>query len=159
MPRKTLVAGFGNTLLSDDGFGVAVVSRLAARALPPEVEIFDVGIGGLHFIARLMEGFEQVVVVDAVRGGEPPGTLYIFAFGTVESGAQDSACVDPHLAEPGRALHLAQALDLLPERVIVVGCEPESCHPGLCLTPTVHAAVDRAVERIQRMVCSDGESG
>ena len=157
MPLKTLVAGFGNTLLGDDGFGVEVVSRLAASALPPQVEIFDVGIGGMHFVVRLLEGFEQVIVVDAVRGGQPPGTLYSFAFGTVETGVQDDARLDPHLAEPARALHLAQALGLLPERVIVVGCEPESCHPGLCLTAAVHAAVDRAVERIRHIVCSAGE--
>ena len=159
MPRKTLVAGFGNTLLGDDGFGVAVVSRLAARALPPEVDVFDVGIGGMHFVLRLLEGFEQVVVVDAVRGGQPPGTLYIFTFETVESGVQDGAHLDPHVAEPARALHLARALGLLPARVIVVGCEPQSCQPGLCLTPAVHTAVNCAVERIQRMVFNDGESG
>src|SRR5262249_7919151 len=116
MPCKTLVAGFGNTLLGDDGFGVEVVSCLAASALPPEVETFDVGIGGMHFIARLLEGFEKVVVVDAVRGGQPPGTLYIFAFGTVETGVHDGERLEPHLAE----------------RVLVVGCEPQSCHPGLC---------------------------
>lgn len=38
----------------------------------------DVGIGGMHFVLRLMERFEEVIVVDAVARGQPPGTLYVF---------------------------------------------------------------------------------
>lgn len=55
------------------------------------------------------------------------------------------------------ALYLAQALGLRPERVIIVGCEPASCQPGLDLTSTVHAAVERAVEGMRRLVLSDAE--
>ena len=62
---KTLIVGFGNVLLSDDGFGVEVVQRLAASKLPPPIETMDVGIGGMHFMLRLMEGFTALIVVDA----------------------------------------------------------------------------------------------
>jgi Hydrogenase maturation protease len=30
----------------------------------------------VHFVLRLMEGFEAVIVVDAVSRGQLPGTLY-----------------------------------------------------------------------------------
>jgi hydrogenase maturation protease len=73
---KTLIVGFGNVLRGDDGFGVEVVKRLACSALPPYVEILDVGIGGLHFILKLMEGFTEAIVVDVIKGHGTPGTLY-----------------------------------------------------------------------------------
>ena len=65
---KTLIVGFGNVLLRDDGFGVEVVRRLEASALPTHVETLDAGIGGMHFVLRLMEGFQKVVIVDALSG-------------------------------------------------------------------------------------------
>jgi hypothetical protein len=50
-----LIAGFGNVLRGDDGFGVEVVKRLACSALPPSFEILEVGIGGTHFIFKLWD--------------------------------------------------------------------------------------------------------
>jgi hydrogenase maturation protease len=78
MLGKTLIVGFGNVLLGDDGFGVEVIKRLAASDLPPHVETMDVGIAGMHFVLHLMDRFEAVIVVDAVKRGQPPGTLYVF---------------------------------------------------------------------------------
>jgi hydrogenase maturation protease len=60
--------------------------------------------------------------------------------------------IDPHAAEPVRALKLAKALGHLPETVTVVGCEPATCQPGMSLSVTVHAAVDRAAQTIRQMV-------
>ena len=73
-----LIAGFGNVLRGADGFGVEVVKRLACSALPPSVAILDVGIGGMHCILKLLEGFTEAIVVDAIKGHGAPGTLYIF---------------------------------------------------------------------------------
>jgi hydrogenase maturation protease len=147
-----LIAGFGNVLLGDDGFGVAVVERLAARELPAHVEVTDVGIGGLHFVLRLLEGVAEVIVVDAMRRGEPPGTLYLGRPNAFDPGGWSGEAIDPHAAEPARALKLAGALGCLPGRVWVVGCEPASCRPRLGLTPAVQRAVERAVAAILGMV-------
>lgn len=153
---KTLIAGFGNMLLGDDGFGVEVVQRLAASILPPHIATMDVGIGGMHFVLRLMEGFEALIVVDAVRDGQPPGTLYIFNPSPGDLAIQSGEHVDPHCAEPVRSMQLAKALGFLPEKVTVVGCEPATCHPGIGLTVTVESAVKRAVEHIRDLVLSAG---
>jgi hydrogenase maturation protease len=152
---KTLIVGFGNVLLSDDGFGVEVMHRLAASKLPPHIDTMDVGIGGMHFVLRLLEGFEVLIVVDAIQRGQPPGTLYVFTPGAGDLAMQTGECVDPHGAEPASSMKLAKALGLLPEKVTVVGCEPESCHVGMSLTVAVNAAVDHAVEHIRAMVLTD----
>jgi hydrogenase maturation protease len=152
---KTLIVGFGNMLLSDDGFGVEVIKRLACSELPPGVETMEVGIGGVHFMLRLMEGFDAAIVVDAVRGGQPPGTLYVFTPGAADIGARGGQSLDPHFTEPARAMQLAKALGFLPDKVTVVGCEPESCQLGISLSVAVDAVVDRAVKKIRELVRSD----
>jgi hydrogenase maturation protease len=143
-------------LLGDDGFGVEVVQRLAASILPPHIATMDVGIGGMHFVLRLMEGFEALIVVDAVRDGQPPGTLYIFNPSPGDLVIQSGEHVDPHCAEPVRSMQLAKALGFLPEKVTVVGCEPAVCQLGMGLTVAVEAAVKRAVEQIRQLVPTDG---
>jgi hydrogenase maturation protease len=155
--KKTLIAGFGNMLRGDDGFGVEVVNRLGASALPAHIQTMDVGIGGMHFVLRLMEGFEVVIVVDAVNHGNPPGTLHVFTPTETDLGLDSDECIDPHFAEPARSLKFAKALGFLPEQVMVVGCEPESCHLGQCLSLSVSIAVDRAVQTIRYMVDADGQ--
>ena len=73
---KVLVAGVGNVFLSDDGFGVEVVRRLAGRALPADVELVDVGLRARDLAYRLLDGYRALVLVDATQRGQPPGTLY-----------------------------------------------------------------------------------
>ena len=155
----TLIVGFGNVLCGDDGFGVEVLQRLARTTLPPYIETLEVGIGGMHFVLRLLDGCAAVVVVDAMRGGQAPGTLYVLTPCVGHLGSHAGEPIDPHLAEPMRALHLAQALGCLPGKVTVVGCEPACCDLGMGLTAVVHAAVDRAVETICQMVVDDGDGG
>jgi hydrogenase maturation protease len=154
-PRKTLIAGFGNVLLGDDGFGVEVIKRLAASDLPPHTETMDVGIAGMHFVLQLIEGFDAVIVVDAVSRGQPPGTLYVFTPSEADLDLHSGERIDPHFAEPVRSLKLARALGLLPEHVTVVGCEPLSCQLGMSLSVAAKAAVDSAVETIRDMVVAD----
>ena len=154
--RKMLIGGFGNALLGDDSFGVAVVRRLAACSFPAHIHTLDVGIAGLHFVLELMQGFDAVIVVDAVKRGHPPGTLYVFTPSEADGNQLCQELIDPHSAEPMQALKLARVLGLLPGNVTVVGCEPASCQLGMSLTVCVKAAVDQAVQTIHAMVAGNG---
>lgn len=147
--NRTLVAGFGNLLLGDDGFGAVVVRRLAQAPLPPSAEVVEVGIGGMELIFALMSGWGQLIVIDAVRQGAPPGTLSIFTPAEEDLAWQADDRVEPHLSEPTRAMRFARKLDLLPRRVIVVGCEPQSCELSTSLSPALQAAVERAVATVR----------
>ena len=72
-----LVAGIGNIFLTDDGFGVEVASRLARQSLPPGVRVADFGIRGVHLAYELLDGYDGLILIDAVPMGEPPGTLAV----------------------------------------------------------------------------------
>lgn len=147
MPR-TLVAGFGNVLRGDDGFGIVVLERLEQRGVPADVVLIEVGTGGLQLAQALLDPFDRVIVVDAMTNGGAPGTLYVHEVESVEAARE----VDLHLAVPAAALAVAQALGALPREVFVVGCEPEEVdelHIGLsaAVLGTVPAAI-AAVERL-----------
>src|SRR3954466_8981413 len=73
--RRVLVAGVGNVFLGDDGFGPAVVARLAQEPLPDGVRAVDYGIRGVHLGYDLLEDWDALVLVDALPGAGPPGEL------------------------------------------------------------------------------------
>ena len=162
---RTLIVGFGNILLSDDGFGIEVIRRLAAAPLLAHVETLDVGIGGMHFVLRLLDGFQNIVVVDALTGRQPPGTLYVFALDAAVLQGRGTEPIDPHLTEPLRAMQLGKRLGMLPETVTMVGCEPQTCELGMDLTAAVQVAVEffyaeipeyqQVGERRVNLLCTD----
>src|ERR671934_169318 len=77
---RILIAGIGNVLRGDDGFGPAVVQALLARgALPRGVHAVELGIGGIGLVHELMDGYDAVVIVDAVDRGGAPGAIHVLA--------------------------------------------------------------------------------
>lgn len=144
------MAGFGNELRGDDGFGVEVIHRLeAAGAGGTGVVLMEVGTGGLRLAQELLGGYDRLIVVDAMTRGGAPGTLYLLEVESVEAAAE----VDLHLAVPSRALSVAQALGALPGEVFLVGCEPAEVEELTNeLTPAVRVAVSQAVERVEALI-------
>ncbi len=153
---RILVAGVGNVLRSDDGFGVAVAERLLEREPPAGVEILEVGIGGIHLVQELFAGADALVVVDAVDLGRPPGTVVVQRPEIREiEGPDDLASV--HYATPERALMFARGLEILPASVWLVGCQivdAESIGHGL--SAELARAVDTAASEVRRLVTELG---
>jgi hydrogenase maturation protease len=153
--NRVLVAGVGNVFLSDDGFGVEVARRLAGRALPAGVEVADVGIRGMHLAYRLLDGYRALVLVDTVRHGHPPGTLQLLEHDL--DAPPEAAAFDAHGMDPGAVLamldQLARGVGVeRPDRVLVVGCEPQCLDEGIGLSQPVAAVVDRAAEAVVDLV-------
>jgi hydrogenase maturation protease len=148
MPR-VLVAGFGNVLRGDDGFGVEVVRRLHEVPLPEDTALLEVGTGGIALAQALLTMYDRVVVVDAVQRGGAPGQLYVLRVDSVES----LQSIDMHMAVPSRALGLAQTLGVLPREVYMVGCEPAVVDDlEMNLSDPVEASVAPAMEQVRRLL-------
>jgi hydrogenase maturation protease len=145
MSRGTLVAGIGNIFQTDDGFGVEVVRRLTERTLPPEVRVEDFGIRGVHLAYELLEGYDGLVIIDAVAMGEAPGTLAVLAPELNAPGAEEAPVVDAHTMNPEVVLATLTRLGGSVEKVFIVGCQPADLQDGMGLTPEVAAVVDDAV--------------
>jgi hydrogenase maturation protease len=120
--RRVLVAGIGNIFFGDDGFGVAVAAELQKRELPRGVDVVDFGIRGMDLVFALGEGYDLALFVDAVPRGEEPGTVFLIEPRLAES--DEPVMLDAHGMDPVRVLSLAGQLGPVPERILVVGCEP-----------------------------------
>jgi hydrogenase maturation protease len=162
MAVRIVVAGMGNLLRRDDGFGVVVAQRLQAQPAPEGVTVMEVGIGGIHMVQALFDRTDALIVIDAVELGRPPGTV-----ATIEPEVVDVAAMslserhdqlaDMHYATPARAFMLAHGLAILPASTWLVGCQPydaETYAEGL--TPVVDAAVDVAISEVRRLVAELG---
>ncbi|MDP9469747.1 MAG: hydrogenase maturation protease [Chloroflexota bacterium] len=157
--NRVLVAGMGNVLRRDDGFGVEVARRLMdGAALPAGVKVVEVGIGGVHLVQELMDGYDALVVIDAVERGSPPGTVHL-----LEAEVADVALwserergdflADMHYTTPTKALILAKALGVLPPRVFILGCQPTDAGAmGIGLSEPVARAATEALGEIERLV-------
>ncbi len=120
--RRVLVAGIGNMFFADDGFGVAVAKELQQRDLPRGVDVVDFGIRGMDLVFALGEGYDVALFVDAMPRGEAPGTVFLIE---PELAASDEPIMlDAHGMDPVKVLALAGQLGPVPERILVVGCEP-----------------------------------
>ena len=149
MSRRVLLAGIGNIFLGDDGFGVEVATRLGRQAVPDGVQVADYGIRGVHLAYELLDGYDTLVLVDAVPMGETPGTLAVIEPETPAApvGGDDVApVIDAHSMSPGVVLGMLAGLGGSVDRVVVVGCEPATLDEGIGLSPAVAAAVEPAVE-------------
>lgn len=155
--RQVLVACVGNQLRGDDAFGLAVAFRLQSH-LPTGAHLVETGIGGLDIIHHLMDGYGALVIVDAVDCAAAPGTVFVLEPDVPEitqptMGEWQAQYADPHLAEPSRILRVARAAGVLPDDVVIVGCQPERCddfEDGL--SASVAAAVPTAAAHVHDVV-------
>lgn len=152
MNPSVLVAGIGNILLGDDGFGVAVASRLAEGPGRAGVHIEDYGIRGLHLAYDLAEGYDTLIMADAVPIDGAPGTLTVLSTEHLDVAASAPGGLDGHRMDPRAVLAAAAALDVRLDRVFVVGCRPQSLDPGIGLSPSVAAAVDPACSLVHELL-------
>lgn len=150
-----LVAGIGNILLGDDGFGVEVARRLSERSLPAGVTVRDFGIRGMDLAYALLDPYDAVLFVDtASREGEP-GTLYVIE---PEIDPTATATIEAHGMDPVKVLALARAMGAPPVLTYLVGCEPGFMPPPdsddvvMELTEPVRKAVNEAVEVVESLI-------
>ena len=155
MSARVLVAGVGNLFFGDDGFGLAVIERLATSRLPRNVRLMSAGVRGFDLASALLDGYAGAILVDAVNRGGAPGTLYVIEPNAERATAEGGLGldVDPHGFEPGRALGLARAVGAKLPWLRVVGCEPAPLSEmSMTLSPAVEAAVDEAVALVTSLI-------
>ncbi len=156
MRPRVLVAGMGNDLCRDDGFGIAAVREYAPEA-PPGARVIETGTGGITLVQELMDGYDALVIVDAVERGGEPGTVYLLGTDVPDLDAMSEQSrreflADMHYAVPSRALILARALAVLPPTTYILGCQPLECGLGMELSAPVLAGVREAVARLRVLV-------
>lgn len=153
MTARCLVACIGNIFFADDGFGVEVARSLATAELPPDVNVVDYGIRGVHLAYDLLAGYEVTILVDAIDRGDQPGTVSVL---DVTSAGNQLAGhprqLDPHGMAPDAVLEHVAALGGSPGQVYVVGCQPANTDEAIGLSASVAAAIPTAVDAVLDLV-------
>lgn len=155
---EVLVAGVGQVLRGDDGFGVEVVRRLVELDLGDTVRVIETGTGGINLVTALYDPTDVLIVLDAVDHGRPPGTVMVIEpevadVDDMEQMARWDFLADMHYTKPESAFMLAKALGVLPERFLLVGCQPQETEMlEIGLSPAVEGAVDVAVAEVRRIL-------
>jgi hydrogenase maturation protease len=93
--KKIGIAGIGNLLLRDEGFGVHVVQYLQNNYdFPDNVDIQDVGTAGIY-MAPFLETCDPVLVIDVVDIEGEPGSFHFYSLEDVRAGAFQTK-MSPH---------------------------------------------------------------
>jgi hydrogenase maturation protease len=143
---RILVLGVGNVLLRDEGFGIRVIEKLQKwYDFPGPVTVVDGGVLGVHLMG-VIAGADHLIVVDIVRNQGRPGQLHRLAGAEIPGRIRAKNSL--HQIDFLEALTLCQALDKVPETVIV-GAEPEDMETmTIGLSPTLEASVDPVIEMV-----------
>ena len=147
---RILVAGIGNIFLGDDGFGSEVVRHVPVQQDNSGVRVVDYGIGGMHLAYDLLDGWDALVLVDAIPSRGSPGALHVFEADHESPSA--TAALDAHSMDPAAVFDSLKALGGKPPYTVVVGCEVGSVDEGIGLSEAVAGAVPRAIDAVKEVV-------
>lgn len=146
MGMKLLVLGIGNSLLTDEGVGVAAMRELQARfGARADMEFLDGGTLSFTLAVPISE-CDALLVIDAAELGAAPGAVRSF-----EGEAMD------HFLGANRksSVHEVGLLDLMsisrltghwPQHRALIGIQPAVVDWGEALTPAVAAALPEVCE-------------
>jgi coenzyme F420 hydrogenase subunit delta len=133
--KEILIAGCGNKLFGDDGFGPEVIEYLLDRyEIPDHICLLDVGtaIRKILFTISLSEPRPKVIVIiDAVDKGRKPGEIFEIALDEIPLEKID----DFSMHQVPSSNLLKELQDLCAVKVRVMACQikmiPETMQGGL----------------------------
>jgi len=150
--KEILIAGCGNKLFGDDGFGPEVIDYLLHHYdIPDHIYLVDAGTGirKILFTLSLSEPRpREIVIIDAVDQGKSPGEIFEIRLEQVPKEKID----DFSLHQVPSSNLLRELQDFCGVKVRVLACQveaiPETVQPGL--SESVKKAVPRMAQRIAK---------
>jgi hydrogenase maturation protease len=147
--KNILILGLGNILLGDEGVGVRVAEQLLSRPLPDEIEVIDGGTAGYELI-NFFEGKEKVIIVDAVKTNDTPGSVYKMDLSLIQE--DETVQLSLHQIGLKNVFKMASLMDLNPE-VTLVGIVPKNYQDyNIGLSDEVEKAIPLAIETVLKEI-------
>ncbi len=144
-----LVLGVGNPFRHDDGIGPAVIARLQADQNLSGVDLLDGGTDGLTLM-DYMQGYERVLIVDAVNMGVTPGEIKLFS-------PQDATLSVTSDALSTHGFGLAEVIALMDKldmrvNMQILGIQAKDVSFGEGLSPELETKIDHVLELIKKII-------
>ena len=142
--RSVLILGIGNILQSDDGVGIHIVNHIAQHIeLPDDVEAIDGGTAGFDLVP-LLRGREKIIIVDALRVDDEPGSIYRFK----PEDARKSRAFSAHEVGIIEVIDMLRLLGENPE-IEIIGVVPEDIDTlDMHISPSVRRSIPHAIIQI-----------
>ena len=143
---RTVVVGLGNTIMGDDGLGVAALTRLQeCWSVSPEVELVDGGTAGMCLLP-IIEGARRVLLIDAIDMAAPAGTKIRLERDRLPRYLATK--ISPHQIDLRDVLALAELSGTLPEEAIAIGLQPAVIEMTTELSDIVSRRIDELVSDV-----------
>ncbi len=144
--KKTVVLGVGNVLFKDEGVGVHAVRILQTKlsSSAGDVEVIDGGTS--PDIWPLIDGANKLIIIDAVKGGCEPGTIYRFT--PQQMVAERGLITSVHQMGILENLSLMELVGGKPEETVIIGVEPVELEPGLELSAKLQERMPKIIKTV-----------
>ena len=145
--KKIGIAGIGNFILRDEGFGVHVVHYLEENYIfPDNVEIQDVGTAGIY-MAPFFEECDPIFIIDVVDIQGEPGSFHFFTMDDVRAGNFQTR-MSPHQIGLLEILEVSKLRDEAPENIEFYTVIPKELEESVELSDVVAARKVEVAEMI-----------
>ncbi len=143
--KELLVLGVGNILMMDEGIGVHAVHEFWKEKQNFDESLVDFIDGGTFTqdIFYLFGKYKQLLVLDIVRAGKTPGTIYRLK--EDELRRDEKQPLSLHDIDLLDSLDMAKMVGHKPE-LVVLGIEPEKIDWSTELTPSLKKAFPAYME-------------
>jgi hydrogenase 3 maturation protease len=143
-PRIAIV-GIGNELRGDDAAGV-IIARWLQPSARPSILVLDAGPVPENFTS-LLRTFapDMLLLVDATHMDEPPGTVQLLEFDSIQSDSATTHTLSSHLV----INYLRTMLDC---DTLLLGIQPGQNSLGVGLSADVRQSVEQIVQALQQKI-------
>jgi hydrogenase maturation protease len=141
---KTLIVGIGNLLCRDEGIGVHVIHEMQSMQLPGHIELLDIGTSTMDLISYL-EGVKKLIVIDAMKAGGTPGTIY--KCGPEDLLPKGEGSVSLHDIGVVETLTMAKKMGM-EMNTVIIGVEPKVLDWGMELSEEVKTKIPVIIEAV-----------
>jgi len=142
---KITALGIGNLLLKDEGVGVHLVQKLTGIVDDANINIIDAGTYP-DFLSLVDDSTDKLIIIDAVKAGDKPGTIYRFSFDNID--LNSAPPISLHEIGVLDSLKIMALLNRQPKSTVVIGIEPKTIDFGLELSPEVEEKLPRIINLV-----------
>ena len=141
--KRVKVIGLGSDFRRDDAVGLCVVQRLR--------EVFGARIDALEIrdpsqLLALWSRDDEIILVDAAKSGAEPGKIWRLEI--YKEREVPKPMFSTHTISLQKIIDIAEALDVLPRKLVIYAVEGESFERGHGLTENVEKAANKLVRII-----------
>jgi len=145
---RIVVVGVGNLLLKDEGIGVHIARALQQMDIPQDTKIIDGGTS--PDLPYYLKDTDRLIVIDAVKAGGEPGTVYRFHPHDVN--IESAEMVSVHELGLEQSLRLMRLTGSEPKEVVIIGIEPKEMDWGTELSAELQQKIPEIVNIVLKEI-------